>query len=414
MARATTIDRRSFLRAAAIGASGVVLGCDGATGTAEKREESVDPRGSREGFDHVVVVMMENRSFDHMIGWAPNADGRLDLSFPDSNGVLRRTFPLSPDFQGCAFRQPDHSFTGGRVHYHAGACDGFLKTAPDLYPIGYYRRNDLDLFSRLVDDWTIAERYFCAIMGPTYPNRLYQHAGQTDRLSNTGTTSLLPTIWDRLADAGLTGRYYYSDAPFLGLWGTKYRAISQTLDRFFTDCGAGTLPNVAYVDPSFAGEGSGTSIDDHPYADVRAGQHFMHQIYAAVTTSPAWKRTVLVFNYDEWGGFFDHVPPPAGPVTAAEVSLGYGDGLRGFRTPLFVVSPYARAGFVARHVYDHTSILKMIETRWSLAPLGVRDAAANNLADVLDFAQTPGTAREYPAPPIVRGLPCLSTSRANR
>src|SRR5262249_7407902 len=158
----------------------------------------------------------------------------------------------------------------------------------------------------------------------------------------------MPTIWDRLADAGLSGRYYFSDVPFTALWGTKYVSTSSPFARFLIDCATGQLPDVAFVDPRFLDEDSGTSADDHPHADIRAGQFFLNQVYSAVTTSPAWPRTLLVINYDEWGGFFDHVAPQVAPDATPEW------GLRGFRVPCVVVSPRARRGYVAHGVYDHT------------------------------------------------------------
>jgi len=146
--------------------------------------------------------------------------------------------------------------------------------------------------------------------------------------------------------------------------------------------------------------------DDHPHADIRAGEHFMHEIYTAVTTSPAWNRAVLVFTFDEWGGFFEHVRPPVGAVSAIDIAAGNADGQLGLRVPLLVVSPFARAGYVAHDVFDHTSILRMVETRWHLPPLAARDASANSLAKVLDFTQAPRTAPQYPTPSIALGAPC--------
>jgi phospholipase C len=407
--------RRRFLAGAAAASAGLALGCvDRATDAlspvlrARTSARDAAPAG---GFDHVIVVMMENRSFDHMLGWVPRADGRqAGLWFTDRAGNRVRTYTLAPDFQGCGHADPDHSYAGGRIQFNNGACDGFLRSGDnDEYAIGYYRRTDLDFFGRAIGDWTTGDRYFCAILGPTFPNRFYQHAAQTDRISNTAVVSTLPTIWDRMAQAGLSARYYYSDLPFVALWGTKYLPIAHTIDAFFADAAAGTLPNLSFIDPRFSGEGTGSSTDDHPFGDIRAGQHFLHQIYTAVTNSPAWERTVLVINYDEWGGFFDHVPPPIGAVSPTDIAAGNVDGRLGFRTPLLVVSPFARAGYVAHDVYDHTSILKMVETRWGLAPLGARDASANNLASLLDFTQEPRSAPQYPAPPILSGAACPVT-----
>ena len=404
--------RRRFLAGAAALGAGFALGCvDRATDalapvTRSTTRNVVD--AALGSFDHVIVVMMENRSFDHMLGWVPLADGKqAGLWFTDRDGVRHRTYTLAPDFQGCGFNDPDHSFQGGRIQFNNGACDGFLRSGDnDIYAIGYYRRPDLDFFGSAIGDWTTADRYFCSMLGPTFPNRFYQHAAQTDRISNTLVLSQLPTIWDRIQAAGLTGRYYFNDLAFIALWGAKYLSIAKPFNQFLADAAAGTLPNLSFIDPKFGGEGDGTSNDDHPFGDIRAGQHFMHQIYTAVTNSPAWERTVLVFNYDEWGGFFDHVPPPIGAVSATDTAAGNTDGRLGFRTPLLVVSPYARRNYVAHEVYDHTSILKMVETRWGLAPLGARDASANDLAQVLDFSQSPRSAPQYPVPPIVVGAAC--------
>ena len=136
------------------------------------------------------------------------------------------------------------------------------------------------------------------------------------------------------------------------------------------------------------------------HADIRAGQYFLSQVYQAVTSSPAWQRTLLVINYDEWGGFFDHVAPATAPDAHPDW------GLRGFRVPCLVVSPRARRGHVAHDVYDHTSVLKAIEWRWNLPALTPRDAAARNIAEVLDFTNPPNlTAPHYNVPPFT-GLAC--------
>jgi phospholipase C len=121
---------------------------------------------------------------------------------------------------------------------------------------------------------------------------------------------------------------------------------------------------------------------------------------------------VFVINYDEWGGFFDHVPPPIRPVSPEDVAAGNTDGRLGFRTPLLVVSPFARNRFVAHEVYDHTSILRMVEERWGLAPLSARDASTNSLANVLDFTQEPRSAPQYPVPPIAAGDACPAPTLA--
>jgi phospholipase C len=340
--------------------------------------------------------MMENRSFDHFLGWMPAADGRqAGLTFLDASGTPHNSARLT-DFQNCSFGDPDHSYTGGRKEYNNGACDGWrIANAADDFSIGYYTQADLQFFGPASQDWTVCDRYFAGILGPTYPNRIYQHSGQTDRISNTSTISKLPTIWDSLDQAGLAGRYYFNDSAFLAIWGSKYAGISRPFSQFLTDCAAGNLAEVTYIDPKFVNEGAGTSGDDHPHADVRNGEIFLNQIYNAVTSGPLWSKTLLVINYDEWGGFYDHVAPPLAPLPAAALAAGDTDGRLGFRVPNLIVSPWSRRNFVDRTQYDHTSVLNMIEWRWGLPSLSVRDASANNLALALDFSHPNLTAPSY-------------------
>jgi len=150
------------------------------------------------------------------------------------------------------------------------------------------------------------------------------------------------------------------------------------------------------------------SNDDHPFADIRNGEAFLNLVYTAVTQSPAWRNTVLVINFDEWGGFFEHVAPTAAPIPADDAAAGNLDGLRGFRVPCVIVSPWSRRGYVADGVYDHTSVLSMIEWRWNLRPLTVRDASARNLALALDFSTVDLDAPQYVVPPGPFGAPCSS------
>src|SRR5262249_33133831 len=187
------------------------------------------------------------------------------------------------------------------------------------------------LVGRAARLWTVCDRYFPAIMAETFPNRLYMHTGVTNTLSEETVVSYLPTIWDRLRDRGLSGRSYHSSGePFLNNWGSKYVDIIRPYATFLADCRRGRLPRVAFVDPPRAGSSVGVSADYHPFGDVRAGEAFVAQTYNAVVRSPAWSSTVLVIVFDEWGGFFDHVPPPRAPDVKPEYEL------RGFRVPCLV------------------------------------------------------------------------------
>src|SRR2546423_187787 len=277
MANRRLLSRRRFLESAAIGAGAAALSRHAAL--AQPFAAAAFPNPVHSGIDHVVVVMMENRSFDHLLGWLPAADGmQAGLAYVDRAGVAHAIRPLAPDYQGCAHPDPDHSYEGARVEYDGGACDGWLRAGDnDEYAIGYYEQTDVAFLGQAAPDWTACSRYFAAIMGPTFPNRFYQHAAQTDRLSNSFELSTLPTIWDRLAEAGLSGRYYFQDAPFLGLWGTKYVSISRPYRAFLLACATGRLPQVSYVDPRFVEELTGTTSDDHPHGDIRNGEAFLNE-----------------------------------------------------------------------------------------------------------------------------------------
>jgi phospholipase C len=140
------------------------------------------PAPTNAPFDTVVVLMMENRSFDHVLGWLPGANGRQQgLSYLDKDGVAHEPWPLGPDFQGCAYEDPDHTWPGIAVQYADGSCDGFLQTAKvgDKFPIGYYREDELPILSALAKGYTTFDNYFCSMMGPTWENRLFQITGTT-------------------------------------------------------------------------------------------------------------------------------------------------------------------------------------------------------------------------------------------
>jgi phospholipase C len=399
------ITRRRFLAGAA-GGAGALITAGALRGPAARVLGTTTrlPSPASSGVEHIVVLCMENRSFDHMLGWVPDADGaQAGLRYRHAEtGAMQATHRLTPDFQGCALQDPDHSYDGGRAQLNLGACDGFLGSYVDVtkqkvqfddLAIGYYTADDLPATRALAQGFTICDRWFCSLLGPTYPNRIYTHAAATDRISNTSATSTLPTIWDRLKAAGVSANYYFSDLPVLALWGTKYVDISRDIDVFLAQAASGTLPQYSYVDPNFGGEGEGTSNDDHPHADIRRGQALISQIVNTLIHGPAWSKTVLIITYDEWGGFYDHVRPPrfpdavTGKPNTVDTVTGFEDhGQAGFRVPAYIVSPFSPRGQVSHRVFDHTSIPRFVEWRFGLQPLTVRDAASANIAEILDFS----------------------------
>jgi phospholipase C len=399
-----SVNRRTFLRNAAGVSAAAFASAIGNANPQVEPAESVLPQPELSGIEHVVVVMMENRSFDHLLGWMPNANGRqAGLSYPDNNGNLQPTQRLDY-YVGCSHPDPDHSYAGGRSEYDNGKMDGWLRTSTnDSFSIGYYEEADLPLFGTLARNYTTLNNYFASILSSTFPNRVFQHAAQTDRLSNTLDISSLPTIWDRLQAAGVSCRYYFQNVPFLALWGTKYLGISSLYPQFALDVAAGTLAAVTFVDPWFTILDDGLGNDDHPHADLRKGEIFMREVVTTLAASPLWEKTVIVINRDEWGGFFDHVVPPR--VIApnnVDTDLVDGKALLGCRVPTVIVSPFTRGNPAKPRInsllYDHTSVLKLIEWRWNLEPLTSRDASNEiaNLAYALNFDSQDATLPTLP------------------
>jgi phospholipase C len=392
------LSRRDFLARMAVATGAGLIGCKN-----DGTDPNPDPVVGE--LNNIIVVTMENRSFDHLLGWLPTADGKqAGLSYRDRSGVLQPTHHLtSPD--GCGQADPNHSFEGGHAQFNNGACDGWLiADGSDLSAIGYYQSADLAFLGQAAPQWTVLDRYFAPILGPTFPNRIISQAGQTDRISNTQVISTLPTIWDRLSAAGLKGgNYGTSPVQSVSFWGLKYQSIQKSIGQFYTDAAAGNLPNVSYVDPDLSTDFTNSY---HPPGDIRNAEAFLASIYKAVTTGPQWKSSLIIFTFDEWGGFYDHVPPTVAPLSQTERDAGNTDGLRGFRVPTILVSPFVKRNYVSSKIYDHASILRLIESRWNLQPLALRDASANNLMDELDLKTSNITAPSITVPAGPFGLVC--------
>ena len=432
------LTRRTFMQLMGGASAVAVTGTDLLARAASAATSAVTPAG-RNGVQPVVILMMENRSFDHFLGWLPGADGRQDLAYLSTDGNVYPNYPLAPDFQGCGYSDPDHSWEGWLVQHNFGKMDGFLQrpTAPannpgvtlaaaNTFPVGFYtnrhpdgRRKevpDLPVIGALTEHYTVLDRYFCSFAGETFPNRFYQHCAQTDRDHNSEVISTLPTIWDQLSPIpntkGIpTGGYFFRDLPFLALWGTKYYpfwhpfadgdtdalGIPVVTPSFIDTVAVGNLPNVSFVDPAFDTEGNGTSADDHPLADIRLGERFIADAYHALASAGYLDNTVFMVTFDEWGGFYDHVPPPhviddtnPANVSHAGDSTTPTDGQLipdytqlGFRVPAIVVSNLAERAVVQHGPFEHSSTLKLIESTFGLTPLTARDANAENLGRVL-------------------------------
>jgi phospholipase C len=396
--------RREFLQRTAVTAGlatglGLVLDPDTLVAEAARRQRQARiPSPRNLPIDTFVVLMMENRSFDHYLGWLPGADGRqAGLRFTDPQGQTHSTYRLGDNYQGCGFLDPDHSWQGGRTELDGGRMDGFLRAQSDVFSIGYYTEPDLPFTPHVAKSFTAFDRFFCSLLASTYPNREYMHAGQSYGMmdnslpfSPSGQLGFPDTtIFHALSQAGVSNRYYYTDIPVSALWGAPGVARSSQVQTYYEQAASGSLPALSFVDPAFNGEDQGTSGDEHPHGDVRVGQAFIADVVHAFLESPQYRRGALFIVYDEWGGFFDHVVPPRVPDLRASSDLNSDFGQMGFRIPAVVVSPYARRGHVDHTIYGFESILKMIRYRYGLAPLTPRDLYANNIAAAFDWESKP-------------------------
>ena len=415
--------RREFLQRAALTAglaSGMAMVLDSDTLVAEaarKQRRAKLPSPRNLPIDTFVVLMMENRSFDHYLGWLPKADGRqAGLTYLDVQNRPHSTHRLTPDFQGCEFKDPDHSFNGSRIVFNHGKMDGWLKSPKnDDFALGYYGEQDLPFIPQAAKAFTAYDRFFCSLLGPTFPNREYMHAAQSygkidNSLPEAGFEEQgFPdtTIFAALKKRGVDGRYYFVDEPAAALWGRPGIERSARVEEYYARAAAGTLPPLSFIDPAFVNAGGGTSGDEHPHGDVRVGQAYMSDVVHAFMESPQWKNGAFFIVYDEGGGFFDHVRPPRVPDIRMSRDLAKDFGQMGFRIPAVCVSPWVRRGHVDHGIYGFESILKMIEYRFGVRPLTRRDAYAHNIAHSFDFQSQPRLdPPDIPDAPRVVGQPC--------
>jgi phospholipase C len=418
--------RRDFIArtAALAGAAGLgaTLPVDSLISAAATRQMSAQyPKPRDMPIDHFVVLMMENRSFDHYFGWRHDVDGRnAGLRYPDDQGHMHPTHALAPDFQGCGFGDPNHGWEGGRVEYNHGKLDGFLKASDD-FALGYYLEKDVAFLPALAKAFTIYDRYFCALLSGTYPNRHYQWSAQSGgQISNeipaTELGNKWETIFDRASAQGLSVRYYNSDLPFGALYGTRAAPWIRPVAEYYADAAAGQLPNIAFVDPPFldGGGGDGLSGDEHPHGDIRIGQFFMSEVVNAFLHSPNFRRGAMFVNYDEWGGFFDHVSPRFVPDDRQHRKLSKNFGIQGFRVPAVTISPWARRGHVSHATMDHVSILKMISRRFGLGYLNKRHRYSSDIGRTFDFAKPNYEIPDLPNPLPPITLPCSLQPKAAR
>ena len=374
--------------------------------------------------DHVVILMMENRSFDHYFGWLKDADGRQRQSFPDATGqpIPTRHFSTlgtgGTQYKGCGHPDPGHGWDSGRAQLNGG----FLApgSGNDEFALTYFNQGDLAYIHEAARNYTTYDRYFCSILASTWPNRFYKWSAQSGGLK---TNTLAPggnnweTIFDRATSKGLTVKYYASDLPFAALFGPRSGAWINPITRYYEDCLNGTLPNITIVDPPFkdGGGGDGLSADEHPLGDVRLGQAFMADVVNAFVNSKNYQRGALFVIYDEWGGFFDHVRPRHVPDDRENrKDLDNDWSITGFRIPAVAISPFTRGGGgrVSHMTCTHESILKLISYRYGLGYLNKRHRFASNIGRSFNFAKSDFEPPALPDPQAIASTPCSAGGSA--
>jgi len=372
--------------------------------------------------DHIVILMLENRSFDHLLGYLTLEDGRHDV-----DGLTKGMSNTFGQKKIRPFHLTETAFENDRDPCHSGNCvaeqlkdnnDHFVSNFAATHPkdkqpevvMGYYNGKDLPVYDHLAREFCICDQWHSSVPGATWPNRLYAATGRANKSKDnppSGSVPLfkLPSFVRHLTAKNLPWGWYTHFISTLRLIDDQYRLQHNKhffyFDRksifvhenFLTQAAKGKLGAVSWIDPNFVDFRDPTirSNDDHPPADVAAGQELVLKLYNAVVNSPRWNKTLLVITYDEHGGFFDHVVPPA----ASDDDPNFQQ--LGLRVPAFIVSPWVERGSVAKTLFDHTSLIKTILLRFcrradgSIPDMGARVAAANHLGGLLSLAQARST-----------------------
>ncbi len=348
--------------------------------------------GNSTPIKNVIVVVQENRSFDHYYGHYPPAvllGYGIPPGYSQPNGHGGRVYPYH--FSEPFSLDPAHQWDDIHGEWNHGRMDGFY-TTDGAVALGYYDGGDLPYYYQLASEFTLCANYFCSLLGGTFPNRLYLCSGTCG--GNTGNGVSLgsltyPMILDVFAQHGISWKNYntgptgFTDNAMI-LFSRWLRDPRQwnSFSQLLADVRRGTLPQVSFVTP---GELNG----EHPPAPIDWGISTMETLITAVMNSPQWPSTALIFTYDEGGGFFDHVAPP--------VLDAYGAGMR---VPTLVISPYAKRGHIEGTTYEHSSILKFIERVFGLPTLASLNHQFDARTPVLNNQAAAAGARfGPPAPP---------------
>ncbi|WP_282205767.1 phosphocholine-specific phospholipase C [Kitasatospora fiedleri] len=410
------LSRRKFMALSASAAAGAaVAGTAAGAGATPAAAAAAGATGTLADARHIVILMQENRSFDHYFGMLKGVRGFADRATIQLSGgygvfnqpnLLGRQYPwqfsatkpaggADPERLAQCNGDLAHGWSDQHKAWNSGKLDSWVAAKGNVRTLGYLTRADIPFHYALADNWTVNDAYHCSVLSATGPNRTYHWSGQIDPAGTAGGPAYdggdesglkWQTYAEALEHAGVSWKVYqnaadnygdnalayftaFSGAPAGSALAVKgMGSVPKTTGRTPDDIVAairadvlgGTLPQVSWIVPDQASS-------EHPYATPADGAHFVHNVLDALNADPAvFDSTILFLNYDENDGFFDHVPPPAAPAgTAGEFYNGVNIGL-GFRVPMIAVSPWSRGGWVSSETSDHTSVLRFLE-KWTAA-----------------------------------------------
>jgi phospholipase C len=356
---------------------------------------------------HVIVMMKENRAFDHVFGDLKSIQPDVDVAGSTFSNVdlADASVPFFHLTTTCVGFDPDHQWDAMHSQVADGGMSGFVQSAANStggdghFVMGHYAQTDLPFDYFLASTFAIADRYFPSVRSGTFPNRDYLLLGTSDGVQSTQFVTwpspTLPTIFDELTAAGVTWGVYGDDHPLeetlddpVHNWATlnPWSPVSKLISDLQND----TLPSVVFVD------GTENVDDEHPTADLQVGEAWTKKLYDAAIASKAWSSTAILFTYDEAGGFADHVPPPNSACVARPQDGAFFE--LGTRVPLITISPWSRRHYVSHVQHEHASISRFIETVFDLPSLTARDANADALLDMFDFGCSPAAIPAAPQP----------------
>jgi phospholipase C len=355
--------------------------------------------------EHLVVLMLENRSYDHMLGYLPNGRGLkgeeynlVDPANPESERVYVNnasgyvTLP-NPAHDVVSVEKQEYGDVGKIVS--PAPMNGFIKvqieTAKGDVEQGKkimqcFDPDKIPALTTLAREFVLCDHWHSSVPGPTWLNRFFAHAATSDGMSSDDPKHSynMKTIFDMLLENGLTWNVYYGDIPQCILLHHTADRLShlKRFHKFYTDLANGKLPAYSFIEPRYISFHQWKATDQHPPHDVKLGEYLIAEVYDALRSSPYWEKSLLVVLYDEHGGFFDRVPPPINvpnPDGKIAVDPPFNFTRLGVRVPAILVSPWVEKGQVDSTLYEHASLPATVRTLFSLPEaLTARDRAANS------------------------------------